>query len=76
MVHHSRTKWVAALAAGSAVGALAGLLLAPCSGHKLRRKVRHRAGDTFDRISAKGGKFFKRCENITGDVVHFVKRSA
>ena len=76
MVHHSRTKWLAALAAGSVFGALAGLTLAPYSGRKLRRKVRHRVVDTFERISSKGGKFFKRCENITGDVVHFVKRSA
>ena len=76
MAHHSRTKWAAAFAAGSAVGALAGLLLAPYSGRKLRRKVRHRTGDTLDRISSKGDKLFKRCEHITGDVVHFVKRSA
>ncbi len=76
MNHNSTTKWIAALATGSAVGAVAGLVFAPYSGRKLRRKVRHRVGETFDRIHAKGSRYFKRCERIAGDVSHFVKRSA
>lgn len=76
MNHNSSTKWVAALAACSAVGAVAGLMFAPYSGRKLRRKVWHRAEDAFDHVSAKGSRFFRRCENVAGNVTHFVKRSA
>ena len=76
MIHNSRAKWVTALSAGSAAGAVAGLMLAPHSGRKLRRKIRHGAENAFHDISAKGGKLFKRCGKISDNVVHFVKRSA
>jgi gas vesicle protein len=76
MIHDSRAKWVTALAAGSVAGAVAGLMLAPHSGRKLRRKIWNSTENTLHGISAKGGKLFKRCEKITDNVVHFVKRSA
>ena len=76
MNHNSRAKWVTALAAGSVAGAAAGLLFAPHSGRKLRRKIWHSTENVFHGISAKGGKLFKRCEKISDNVVHFVKRTA
>jgi gas vesicle protein len=76
MNHNSRTVWVAALAAGSAVGAAAGLLFAPLSGRKLRRKIRHSAENAFHGISAKGDRLYRHCGKISDNVVHFVRRSA
>jgi gas vesicle protein len=76
MIHNSRAKWVTALAASSVAGAVAGLMLAPHSGRKLRRKIWHSAENAIHGISVKGGKVFKHCEKITDNVVHFVKRSA
>jgi gas vesicle protein len=61
---------------GAAIGAATALLMAPASGARTRRKIRHQADEVADYLIDAGKELVDRCEDLyerSGEVVEDVR---